>query len=69
MVSRGGKANTTVIKITRGLDKAIEKFLTTEAAQLLGFRFKQDVANAAIRQLLEKYGFLELLEDVDRVPS
>jgi len=43
--------------------------LTTEAAQLLGFRFKQDVANAAIRQMLEKYGFLELLEDVDRVPS
>jgi len=55
----------TPIKIAKGLDEAIERFLKTEKARLLGFRYKSDVANAAVRALLMEYGFLESLEGND----
>jgi len=58
-----GESSSIPIKIRKGLDKAISQFLKTEEAELLGFRFKSDVANAAIRELLFKYGFLETLKE------
>jgi hypothetical protein len=50
------------IKIAKGLDRAIEMFLKTEKAELMGYRYKSDVANDAIRRLLVDLGFLESLE-------
>ena len=55
----------TPIKIAKGLDEAIVRFLKTEKARLLGYRYKSDVANAAVRALLIEYDFLESLEDND----
>ena len=47
---------TSVIRIKKGLKEAIEEFLKTEKARKGGFDYKTDVANAAIRQLLQRYG-------------
>jgi len=49
-------AKTSVIRIKKGLKEAIEEFLKTEKARKGGFDYKTDVANAAIRQLLQRYG-------------
>ena len=46
----------TVIRIKKGLKEAIDDFLKTEKARKGGFDYKSDVANAAIRQLLQRYG-------------
>ena len=62
---KGGQRSTP-IRITKGLDEAIDQFLNTEKARLLGFRFKSDVVNAAVRELLIKYGFPEILEETGK---
>jgi len=59
----GSDRKSTVVRIKKGLLEAIELFLKTEKARLGGFEYKSDVANAAIRQLLERYGFH--VEDYD----
>jgi len=38
---------------------AVEEFLKTERAKQMGFIYKVDVVTAAVRDLLEKYGFYE----------
>jgi hypothetical protein len=57
------KSKSTPIKIAKGLDRAIELFLKTEKAKLLGYRYKSDVVNDAVRQLLISFGFLESVEE------
>jgi len=52
-----GEATSQPIRISKGLDEAIEEFLLTEKARKLGFRYKSDIINAAVRDLLTKYGF------------
>jgi len=47
---------TSVVRIKKGLMAAIDEFLKTEIAKRGGFDRKTDVVNAAVRQLLEKYG-------------
>jgi len=57
------KTSSKPVKITKGLDEAIAQFLSTDRARLLGFRFKSDVVNTAVRDLLVKYGFPETPEE------
>jgi len=57
-----GEATSTPIKIAKGLDEGIERFLETEDAKLLGFRYKSDIVNTAVREFLVKHGLEELLE-------
>ena len=57
------KSRTTPVKITRGLDEAVEMFLSSDIARLHGFRYKSDVVNAAVRELLQKYGFPRQLQE------
>ena len=64
-----GESKSTPVKITKGLDEAINMFLETERAHLLGFRYKIDVVNAAVRDLLIKYGFPEVLETAEEHPE
>jgi len=52
-----GEQTSTSIRISSGLADAIDRFLKTDKAKLLGFRFKSDVINAAVRDFLIKYGF------------
>jgi len=47
----------TTVRIPSGLDEAIIKFLKTDKARLLGFRYKSDVIETAVRDFLIKYGF------------
>lgn len=61
--SRREKSKT--IRISEGLYESIELFLSTDRARLLGFRFLSDVVNAAVRDLLIKYGFLDGLKESD----
>ena len=55
-----GKTKT--IRISGGLYEAMEQALNTERARLLGFRFLSDIINSAVRELLMKYEFLEILK-------
>ena len=45
------------IRIKKSLNQAIEKFMKTQKAKDAGFDHKSDVANAAVRQLLQSFGF------------
>ena len=47
------------IRIPRPMADAVEDFLKTERAKQMGFIYKVDVVTAAVRELLEKYGFYE----------
>jgi hypothetical protein len=60
-----GKDKTKPIRISEGLHEAIELFLGTDQARLLGFRYLSDVVNNAVRDLLLKYGILDVLEEID----
>jgi hypothetical protein len=51
-----------VIRIPEGMNDAIEEFLKTKKAHVLGFRYKSDILEAAVRDLLMKYGVPDLLE-------
>jgi hypothetical protein len=51
-----GKKSSQPIRIAKGLDKAISDFLESDKAQSLGFRFKSDIINAALRDFLIRYG-------------
>ncbi len=53
------KQRSTVIRIPEGLDEAIIEFLQTEKAKRSGFRYKGDVVQAAVRDMLIRYGFIE----------
>ena len=53
------------VKITKGLDKALEEFLQTDIAQAHGFRYKSDVVNAAVRELLIRYDFPKPLKKTE----
>ena len=44
------------IRIKKSLNQAIEKFMKTQKAKDAGFDHKSDVANAAVRQLLQRFG-------------
>jgi len=57
------KKRTTVVRIPEGLDEAITEFLKTDKARLSGYRYKGDVIQAAVRDLLIKYGFIETIEE------
>jgi len=41
---------------------AIEEFLKTEEAKQMGYLYKVDVVTAAVRDILEKYGFYPIPE-------
>lgn len=58
-----GKETTKTIRISAGLYEAIEHIIKTEQARLLGFRFMSDVINAAVRELLMKYHFVDILQE------
>jgi len=60
-----GKDKTKPVRLSEGLYDAVERSLRTEQARLLGFRFMSDVINAAVRDLLTKYKFLESLKESD----
>jgi len=47
------------IRIPKPMAEAVEEFLKTERAKQMGFIYKVDVVTAAVRDLLEKYGFYE----------
>ena len=55
----------TSIRIKKGLNEAIEEFIKTDVAKSYGFEYKTDVVNAALRQLLQSFGFLLDQHDYD----
>lgn len=52
----------TTIRIPRGLKKSIEEFVKTKAAQKAGYDDQKAVVEAAVRRLLEHYGFIETFQ-------
>jgi len=56
-IERKGEKTTEAIRIAKGLNEAITIFLKSPKAKLLGYRFKSDVVNDAVRNLLKLYGF------------
>lgn len=54
-----GKAKSETVRIPTPMHEAIEVFLKTPKAKQMGYRHKIDVVTAAVRDLLEKYGFYE----------
>lgn len=50
------------IRVKKGLNDAIEAFLKTDKAADFGFETKADVANAAVRDLLLKVGYLKYIQ-------
>ena len=58
-----GKEKTKHVRINEGLYEAVERALGTEHARLLGFRYISDIINAAVRDLLLKYNFLDTLKE------
>lgn len=57
------KTKSSAVRIKKGLSEAIDRFLITEKAKQAGFDHKSDVANAAVRQLLQQFGFYFLEKD------
>jgi len=57
-----GKKGSKAVKITAGLLDAIEEYLKTEKAELMGFRFSSDVVSYAVREMLIQQGFYDDLE-------
>lgn len=49
----------TSISISEQMIEEIDKFVNSDAGKKLGFRSRADVAVAAVRDLLEKYGRYE----------
>jgi len=49
----------TSISISEQMIDEIDKFIDSETGKKLGFRSRADVATAAVRALLEKYGHFE----------
>ena len=47
------------VRIPKPMVQAVEEFLKTERAKQMGFIHKVDVVTAAVRNLLEKYGYYE----------
>ena len=60
------KERSTVVRIPEGLDEAMEEFLKTTKAKRLGFRYKSDLVNVGVRDLLMKHGFFA--EPVEEPP-
>ncbi|MEM2127800.1 MAG: hypothetical protein QXH67_06230 [Candidatus Bathyarchaeia archaeon] len=56
-----GERTATTVKIAKGLAEAINLFLETDKAKRLGYRYKGDVVNDAVRDFLLKHG-IETLE-------
>jgi len=57
-----GKSKPRAVKMTLGLHEAINQYLNTEKAELMGFKFTSDVVNHAVRDYLEKQGFYDELD-------
>jgi Arc/MetJ-type ribon-helix-helix transcriptional regulator len=53
------KGITATVKMPEEMKKAVEEFLRTPRAGALGFDSISDVVTAAVRELLEKYGYYE----------
>jgi Arc/MetJ-type ribon-helix-helix transcriptional regulator len=56
------QANSTTIRIKKGQKKAIDEFLLTKEAEAAGFNSASDVVNAAVRDLLIRYGVIKIIE-------
>lgn len=61
----GKKSRSTTVKITKGQDEALDQFLKTDRARLMGFRYKSDIVNQAIRDFLLKIGHFRESEESD----
>lgn len=59
---RKKKTKSTAVRMSNNLHKAVDEFLKTEKAQNAGYDDKKEVVEAAVRRLLEYYGFIETLE-------
>jgi len=57
-----GKNRPRPVKMTHGLHEAINQYLNTEKAELMGFKFTSEVVNHAVRAYLEKQGFYDELD-------
>lgn len=44
------------VKITKGLEEAIQEFLESDTAKKMGLDSKSDVVAEALRDLFKKYG-------------
>jgi hypothetical protein len=48
------------VKIATSLKEAIRRFLDSEEAKRLGYRYEIDVVNQGVREFLIRHGFIEL---------
>ena len=53
------KAKSETVRIPAAMAEAVERFLETDRAKRMGYRYKIDVITAAVRDLLIKYGYYE----------
>jgi hypothetical protein len=51
------------IKIATSLKEAIRRFLDSEEAKRLGYRYEIDVVNQGVREFLIRHGFIEFEEN------
>ncbi|MBS7638644.1 hypothetical protein KEJ49_07190 [Candidatus Bathyarchaeota archaeon] len=58
-----GEPTSKPVKIATSLKEAIRRFLESEEARRLGYRYEIDVVNQSVREFLIKHGFLELEEN------
>ena len=54
-----GSAGYLTLRIPRRMAEVIEEFLRTNKAKRLGLDSKSDVATAAVREFLQKYGMYD----------
>ena len=54
------------VRITLDLVKAIEQFTKLEIGRSAGFDSRSDVVAAGVRNVLEQYGYYELLKEKAR---
>ena len=51
------------IRVPKAMAESMNEFLKTDLAKKMGYLYKVDLATAAIRELLLKYGFYNLPEE------
>ncbi len=63
------RESTTTIRISKGLKDALARYLKTEDAKDRGLDSQTELVNEAVRHLLQRYGFLRIYFDEQRLEA
>ena len=66
MVEAKQEPTSTTVKIAKTMIEAIDQFLESEEAKRLGYRFKSDIVNEAIREFFKTHNLEEYLDEQTR---